>query len=157
MTTETPLQTVHMFPSADSFLNHQDEIGEGSISLIPLHKSAFSGKASDMDTSVESGKNGGAIVVESWRSEDNTSWYRRWSDGWIEQGGVFAQSSSGYHAVTITFTIPYSNTKYAFVSQASWNSANGQGNWVTAKTSSTLTIQNVSLYVDCSSWYACGY
>ena len=98
-----------------------------------------------------------SYVTESWVSEDGNSWYRKYSDGWIEQGGIFPQSSTGYHEETVTFQVQFSDTKYIFVSQSSWNSANGQGNWTTSKTASYIKLQNVSLYQDCSSWYACGY
>ena len=36
---------------------------------------------------------------------DGTNWYRKWSDGWLEQGGVNNTGTSGN--VTITFLKPY--------------------------------------------------
>jgi hypothetical protein len=29
-----------------------------------------------------------SVVVESWRADDGSSWYRKYSDGWVEQGGI---------------------------------------------------------------------
>lgn len=45
-------------------------------------------------------------VKETWSS--GSSWYRKWSDGWCEQGGHQAPASSG----VITFVVPFINTSY---------------------------------------------
>lgn len=45
-----------------------------------------------------------------------TNWYRKWSDGWIEQGGQNDVASGGS---TITLHVPFSNTSYTVVSSAS--------------------------------------
>jgi hypothetical protein len=54
--------------------------------------------------------------VESWRSEDGLSWYRKYRSGWIEQGGVVSFSeftvSGTSHVCTITLTIPMKDTNY---------------------------------------------
>ena len=49
MTTEAVLKTVHMFPSVDSYLNHKNEVAEGDLPLIPLHKVAYTGKMEDLE------------------------------------------------------------------------------------------------------------
>lgn len=51
-----------------------------------------------------------AYVTKTWHSE--TSWYRVWSDGWIEQGG---HGTGG----TCTFNKSFSNTEYTFNVQPS--------------------------------------
>lgn len=40
-------------------------------------------------------------VKETGKSSDGTSWYRKWSDGWIEQGGIVELSTTDYGGVTI--------------------------------------------------------
>ena len=47
------------------------------------------------------------IVVETY--SNGTDWYRIWSDGWIEQGGVGA-ITSGYGPVTLL--VPFTTTNY---------------------------------------------
>ena len=47
-----------------------------------------------------------AVVVENYKKGDN--WYRVWSDGWIEQGGVAETGVKN----TITFLKPFSDTNY---------------------------------------------
>ena len=43
-----------------------------------------------------------SYVTETWQS--GTSWYRKYSDGWIEQGGVVSASANS--AVTTSSTVP---------------------------------------------------
>ena len=45
-------------------------------------------------------------MVENYRN--GYSWYRIWSDGWIEQGGLVSSSTSG----TILLLKPYNTTDY---------------------------------------------
>lgn len=51
-----------------------------------------------------------AVVVTSYRS--GTSWYRVWSDGWVEQGGYFEKKRDT--ALTVTFLKPYVDNEYTF-------------------------------------------
>lgn len=94
-------------------------------------------------------------VVEDWRGE--TQWYRKWSDGRIEQGGKErSPSTSGVH--TVTFPIAFSNTDY-FISKNRHMSS-----------SENASIRSVSFYDETEngastydsansvfSWYAVGY
>lgn len=49
-----------------------------------------------------------AYVTKTWHS--GTSWYRVWSDGFIEQGGV---ATVGNYYAPVTFPHPFSNTHYS--------------------------------------------
>ena len=49
-----------------------------------------------------------AVVIENYKN--GYSWYRIWSDGWIEQGGVIDTSSSV--TGTLKFLKPYSTSYY---------------------------------------------
>lgn len=91
------------------------------------------------------------FVIQTWRSW--TQWFRRWSNGWIEQGG----HGSGY---TCTFPIVFSNLDYTFVVQHSsgytkhpdWLAC--YENRLTRRTATT----GLTTYEDDSGWdwYACG-
>lgn len=50
-----------------------------------------------------------AYITETWIS--GSSWYRKWNDGWIEQGGTY--ESVNYP--TVTFNLAYTNTNYVFM------------------------------------------
>lgn len=40
-------------------------------------------------------------IAETWKSTDGSSWYRVWSDGFIEQGGNYKSSDSSNFTVTL--------------------------------------------------------
>lgn len=98
----------------------------------------------------------GAVVIETW--QDGTSWYRKWSDGWIEQGGVgptFGVASS----CTVTLNVPFTTTSYTFqgtLSASGGISHNGLN--IEAKTTSTIRLYSDNRTGGVSvEWYACGY
>lgn len=98
---------------------------------------------------------------------DGLNWYRKWSDGWIEQGGMIDGTGS-YGKVFINFQLPFSERIKMCFSQIDWGF---EQNWfegtfnvdaraVTdisgAPTDVTLTgcaFQKFSK----RNWYACGY
>lgn len=58
-----------------------------------------------------------AYVVQNYKS--GTSWYRIWSDGWIEQGGFYYPKTSG--TVTVNLPKAYLDTNYNITIAASWS------------------------------------
>lgn len=94
-------------------------------------------------------------VKETGKSSDGTKWYRKWSDGWIEQGGVYI--FSGTTNQTVAFMKSFSNTDYIALFMAGSRSGSGAdiSIYLTAKDTS-----HVGVYPDRSgdlNWYACGY
>ena len=87
-----------------------------------------------------------------------TSWYRKWSDGWIEQGGVSAVISDG--STSITFPTKFSNTNYTVLSIARHPTSNSSITTVRDLTTTTVTL---TFDVEDGSgssavqWYACGF
>lgn len=63
-------------------------------------------------------------IVETYRN--GASWYRVWSDGWIEQGGYLVTDTSGKG--TVTLTKPYSNTIYSILVNGQ-HAVNSLTNW----------------------------
>lgn len=61
-----------------------------------------------------------AYVTKTWHS--GTSWYRVWSDGFIEQGDVATVGNSNY--APVTFPHPFSNTYYSISSCADEDKGN---------------------------------
>jgi hypothetical protein len=51
-----------------------------------------------------------AVISEFWESPDGTSWYRRYSDGWLEQGGTLTATG-----VTVALPAPFANADYTLV------------------------------------------
>ena len=99
-------------------------------------------------------------IVEAWSS--GTSWYRKYSDGWIEQGDVYvhtaAQNATLYEIATTLHT-PFATTKYNVQLQGVGfgTSSASQALYAKNKSQSSFTLcwQNKgSTEID---WYACGY
>ena len=68
-----------------------------------------------------------AVVVDKQdpTSANNYTWYRKWSDGWVEQGGSqkFTAAQSVY--ATVNLPIVMSNTDYILVSQPGYTIRTG--------------------------------
>lgn len=86
------------------------------------------------------------VVAESYGAN---SWYRKYSDGWIEQGGQATFPSQG--SLVITFPLAFSNTHYTPIFSTNINGTS----WLTAlgETSFTLGTNGVGAGVW---WFACG-
>ena len=103
-------------------------------------------------------------LVEKWQSDDGTSWYRKWSDGWIEQGGQHGAVSNS-NPVSVTFPTPFTNPPL-FLSRAvkgvssngvSSSHADATSGYYTRTATNFSFRQNTSTHVSESIWYACGY
>ena len=92
-------------------------------------------------------------VVDSYHN--GTEWYRIYSDGWIEQGGL-GPSHSGEK--TITLYKPYSNANYTII-QTPYSSA-GSGSFSSAiksQTNTSFVLAVESNYANGFYWTTCGY
>ena len=56
--------------------------------------------------------------------QNGASWYRVWSDGWCEQGGLLPSASSA-QKVTVTFLKTFSNTNYNIFKNVAANNSDG--------------------------------
>lgn len=96
-----------------------------------------------------------AYITETWHSGE--SWYRKWSDGFIEQGGILKGRSG-----TVSFHKGFSNTNYTFLHTP--NLSNTSGQWfaweVSSKTTASIKISMVGGANTAPSsmcWVAYGY
>lgn len=85
------------------------------------------------------GNNVEAYVVDVYKSGD--SWYRKWSDGYIEQGGVFSISNSDAGAAVV-FPTPFKNQPVVTVQAVS---ANKSFPWAAVK-NNTLTTAGCTIF-----------
>ena len=93
-------------------------------------------------------------VVESWR--DGANWFRKYSDGWIEQGG-FTPSREW-----VTLNTPFASAEYTVVGQTIIYETSTVGfAQIGYRETTRFYIQtrgtDNKLYNDNSVWYACGY
>lgn len=92
-----------------------------------------------------------AYITKTWHS--GTSWYRKWSDGWIEQGGYNA-GGSDYGNSTVTLPTSFAGTSYSVFVQSedgSWD----YGSKMISRTKSSYVIG--TRFGKNFRWHACGY
>lgn len=93
------------------------------------------------------------IVTATWRSGKN--WYTKYSDGWIEQGGQFNMSGTGYD---LTFNTPFSTTDYTFLAIKTDVTGGYHYDAVNGFTNRTVKGGHVYSYnKGTNDWRACGY
>lgn len=89
--------------------------------------------------------------------DDGTNWFRRWSDGWLEQGG--SATLPGNDGLSITLIRPYSGFYNAVASPLTNHTVFYQGNPVSVNTA-MLTTLTIGAYNGAAktvvSWQACG-
>ena len=101
-----------------------------------------------------------AVVVKNYKN--GTSWYRVWSDGWIEQGGrVTVNSKSG---ATVTFPKTFSDTNYSLATAIGSSTGGDYSFNITADvgyttfSASKFSVDNFELGQKLKvCWIACGY
>lgn len=94
-----------------------------------------------------------AVLSKTWIQ--GTSWYRKYSDGWIEQGGEFTKVRDT--DITITFPVAFKNTNYTIAtSQYANSSSSSPVCSFTSKTNTGIT-HNYGTWGSKWGWFACGY
>ena len=98
-----------------------------------------------------------AFIVETWKS--GSLWGRKWSNGFIEQGGY--QTNNGNEAKTITFHFPFSTSSYHFFRSPRMLKASSGTYYCVGyqtKTTTAVTFQtDTTSYYTAYDWYACGF
>ena len=98
-------------------------------------------------------------IKETGKSSDGLGWYRKWSDGFIEQGGI-TQSARGDTSRTIKLCTTFSSNDYFVVVQSySGGSPTPTYNYfhVAEKSLSSFSIRATCNEDIAGLWYACGY
>ena len=83
------------------------------------------------------------------------SWYRVYSDGWCEQGGVQASSTTG--AVTISFLKPYIDLNYIILKNYGSSGTTNMSERAVSFYSKTETSATTYNMMAGANWYSCGY
>lgn len=108
-----------------------------------------------------------AYVVSTWKS--GSSWYRKWSDGWIEQGGAYSSTVKNDQLYTVSLHTPFTTATYSkVVGMNRDNETSGWGYGVAVSYANATT--NSFKFNPCTTsgggsrvhqtgyaWYACGY
>ena len=104
-------------------------------------------------------RKGAHVCIESWVADDDSQWYRLYSDGWKEMGGIISSVTTDSQ---FTYQLPtkFAFTDYIFIMQAmgakrnSTQYTNGQS--VVVREFDTVTLRTDD-YAFGRMWYACGY
>lgn len=92
-------------------------------------------------------------VKETGKSSDGTSWYRVWSDGWIEQGGTYTSSDNKQYPVTLSKKMTTTNYHSTVTGGYNTSSNSGFGCCYDKTTSGFKTV----VIEPRGTWYVCGY
>lgn len=134
------VKKIHLFPSEESYVANIGSVEADDLALVPLNLGY--NRLRDKPA---------AHITTTWHS--GTSWYRKWSDGWIEQGGRITTK-----APTISFHTAFKDTNYTItVSQNDSASANIPRVTIRARATSNFTIPHIENGMLPFSWFACGY
>lgn len=150
--THTVSQITDM-PNVVLSVNNITPTSGGNVSL-GLHAVATSGDYNDLRNKPSLPSTPSAYITETWKSTDGTSWYRKWSDGWIEQGGSY-KTDSIYWA-SITLTVPMKTTHYHCDATSNFTDENKQNSfmYIIDKTTSRFTLGALTLN---GTWEVRGY
>lgn len=92
-------------------------------------------------------------VKETGKSSDGTSWYRVWSDGWIEQGGTYTSSENTQYPITLSKKM--TTTNYHSTVTGGYNKSSYYCfGYCYDKTTSGFKAVVIE---PSGTWYVCGY
>ena len=91
-------------------------------------------------------------LVSTWTN--GTSWYRKYSDGFIEQGGYLGVRAEG--SLTVTFPIPFAGASYVLNVYAFYSETDSGHPKIEWRNSSGFCFRKTTTSVD-TNWYAAGY
>lgn len=134
------VKKIHLFPSEESYVTNSGSVEADDLALVPMNLSF-----NDLSDRPK------VYVTKTWRSE--AQWYRRWSDGWLEQGGSLRLGACpGCESKHKTFSLPaaFSNTTYTTVV-----TGDGGFGWPTlvSKATSSVTISGTGASSDDNASY----
>lgn len=91
---------------------------------------------------------------------DGSGWYRKWSDGWLEQGGELAYPAATTTEHTLNFHVPFQSPAFSFTGNSTYIQTSG-GLATLAyrnKTAGSIVVLvwGDKQYSTGFSWYACG-
>lgn len=113
------------------------------------------GDKGDTGAKGDKGDAGTAYITEKWSS--GTSWYRKYSDGWIEQGG-YISVAYGSNTTTVTFPKSFAGTSYTVVLGDAVN--NEADTWVGTRTAANMKLgrhwSGSNYGGGATFWLACG-
>lgn len=95
-------------------------------------------------------------TLVEYRYNEDGSWYRKYSDGWLEQGGMLP-AEGAYVNRTITLVKAMANSSYIVLLENGYPSRMNEMHGVWNKTTTSFQATNIRVSGDGQgNWYACG-
>lgn len=144
------VKKIHLFPSEKSYATNSGSVAADDLALVPLNLS-FNNLSNKPK----------AYVTETWHS--GTSWYRVWSDGFIEQGGKLTFTGASSITRDITFNKPFASSMIGLSLMSGRNSGTSSGSeYGYGVYAYSTTKMSVAAWKEGGSsttlwWYANGY
>ena len=113
------VKKIHLFPSEESYVANSGSVDADDVALVPLNLAPVA-KTGSFNSLSDKPK---AYITKTWHS--GTSWYRVWSDGFIEQGGKLTFTGAASINREITFNKPFASSMIGLSLMAGRNSGTG--------------------------------
>lgn len=110
-------------------------------------------KITDDITNIQNSVSGNICVTETY--QNGTSWYRVYSDGWCEQGGV---ANATYTGTVVTLLKPYRDTNYKGLAINNGGNTSATINTAfTARSTTQITLASGFTAAASTIWRTWGY
>lgn len=98
------------------------------------------------------------IAFQAPTAGNNYTWYRKYADGWVEQGGQVLNLAAGAATSAVVFPVEFSDSNYTLTFGTFGSGFNaGEANFrCTAYSATGATFYNNSGSTTTYKWYACG-
>ena len=107
---------------------------------------------------VPTGAGAKGYITESKYNADG-SWYRKWSDGWLEQGGIVSTTETSAFQI-ISLLKAFNNTNYqvmiTHIITENTPPGNGSTSCIATKTTTNFKVNRNQKYLSAVQWVACG-
>lgn len=131
------VKKIHLFPSEESYVTNSGSVEADDLALVPLNLSY-----NDLSDRSK------AYITRTWRS--GAQWYRRWSDGRLEQGGRLGLKvwTDGYDPNRI-FSLPTAFSNATYTTVVTGEGGNGLAAIkVVSQTTSSVTVTGTEASTD---------
>lgn len=108
----------------------------------------------DLEVQVQTKVPTGHEVIEfqAPTEENSYTWYRKYADGWVEQGGTWLSASAAYNTYVVTLPVIMQNTNYYANAIISYTGSDCWGAQVSEKTISTVKFMKVYNSLGLANW-----
>ena len=151
------VKKIHLFPSEESYAANSGSVDADDVALVPLNLAPVA-KTGSFNSLSDKPK---AHITKTWHN--GTSWYRVWSDGFIEQGGKLTFTSTTSIRSEITFNKPFASSMIGLSFMAGRNSGTAtESEYSYGVYAFSKTKVSVAAWKDTGSattlwWYVNGY